>query len=87
VPTSDVHIVALDVRTGHVVWDQAIGSRKEGFGVTGGPLVARGKVMLGTIGRAALSPSGGHSPARGENAHSGTLTSTRNSNSKSSEFL
>ena len=53
VPTSDVHIVALDVRTGHVVWDQAIGSRKEGFGVTGGPLVARGKVMLGTIGRAA----------------------------------
>jgi glucose dehydrogenase len=53
VPASDVHIVALDARTGHVVWDQAIGSRKEGFGVTGGPLVARGKVMLGTIGRAA----------------------------------
>src|SRR5215831_17699482 len=53
VATSDVHIVALDVRTGQVVWDQAIGSRKEGFGVTGGPLVARGKVMLGTIGRAA----------------------------------
>src|SRR6516162_6810794 len=53
VPTSDVHIVALDVKNGQVVWDQAIGNRKDGFGLTGGPLVARGKVMVGTIGRAA----------------------------------
>src|SRR6516162_7465109 len=53
VPTSDVHIVALDVKNGRVVWDQAIGNRKDGFGLTGGPLVARGKVMVGTIGRAA----------------------------------
>jgi alcohol dehydrogenase (cytochrome c) len=53
VPTSDVHIVALDVKNGQVVWDQAIGDRKDGFGLTGGPLVARGKVMVGTIGRAA----------------------------------
>jgi len=53
VPTSDVHVVALDIKTGNVVWDQAIGDRKDGFGITGGPLVARGKVMIGTIGRAA----------------------------------
>ena len=53
VPTSDVHVVALDVKNGRVVWDQAIGNRKDGFGLTGGPLVARGKVMVGTIGRAA----------------------------------
>jgi alcohol dehydrogenase (cytochrome c) len=53
VPTSDVHIVALDVKSGQVVWDQAVGDRKGGFGLTGGPLVARGKVMVGTIGRAA----------------------------------
>jgi alcohol dehydrogenase (cytochrome c) len=53
VPTSDVHVVALDVKNGQVVWDQAIGNRKDGFGLTGAPLVARGKVMVGTIGRAA----------------------------------
>jgi alcohol dehydrogenase (cytochrome c) len=52
VPTSDVHIVALDVRTGTVVWDQAVGDPKGGFGLTGGPLVAKGKVMVGTNGRA-----------------------------------
>jgi alcohol dehydrogenase (cytochrome c) len=53
VPTSDVNIVALDIKNGNVVWDQAIGDRKDGFGLTGGPLVTRGKVMVGTIGRAA----------------------------------
>ena len=52
VPTSDVHIVALDVKTGNVVWDQAVAVRKDGYAMTGGPLVAKGKVMVGTIGRA-----------------------------------
>jgi alcohol dehydrogenase (cytochrome c) len=52
VPTSDVHIVALDVKTGNVVWDQPIAVRKDGYAMTGGPLVAKGKVMVGTIGRA-----------------------------------
>ena len=50
-PTSDVHMVALDVRTGKVVWDQEIGDRKAGVGLSGGPLVAKGKVMVGTSGR------------------------------------
>jgi len=52
VPTSDAHIVALDVKTGHVVWDQAVADPKKGYRMTGGPLVARGKVMIGTTGRA-----------------------------------
>ena len=52
VPTSDVHIVALDTKTGNVVWDQEIADRKGGFGLTGGPMVAKGKVMIGTNGRA-----------------------------------
>jgi alcohol dehydrogenase (cytochrome c) len=51
VPTSDVHIVALDVKTGRVVWDQAVGDPKTGVRLTGGTLVARGKVMVGTTGR------------------------------------
>jgi alcohol dehydrogenase (cytochrome c) len=53
VPTSDVHIVALDIKTGKIVWDHQIADFKDGFRMTGGPLVAKGKVMIGTGGRAA----------------------------------
>jgi alcohol dehydrogenase (cytochrome c) len=52
VPTSDAHIVALDAKTGRVAWDEAIADAKAGYGLTGGPLVANGKVMVGTTGRA-----------------------------------
>jgi len=52
IPTSDAHMVALDVKTGKVVWDQLVGDRKSGAGLSGGPLVAKGKVMIGTNGRA-----------------------------------
>ena len=50
-PTSDGRIVALDVRTGDVVWDRQV-SDDERYGMTAGPLVAQGKVMIGTTGRA-----------------------------------
>ncbi|HEV8397488.1 MAG TPA: PQQ-binding-like beta-propeller repeat protein [Vicinamibacterales bacterium] len=50
VPTSDTHVVALDVKTGAVAWDVAIGDASKGFGLTGGTLVARGVVMTGTNG-------------------------------------
>ena len=53
VPTSDAHIVALDAKTGDACWDQAVADSKRGYGMTGGPLVAKGKVMVGTTGRAA----------------------------------
>jgi len=51
--TSDVHEIALDVKTGHVVWDQPLAERGAGSQLNGGPLVARGKVMQGIAGRAA----------------------------------
>jgi alcohol dehydrogenase (cytochrome c) len=51
VPTSDAHMVALDVKTGRVLWDHAISDSKN-FGITGGPLAAKGKVMQGVGGRA-----------------------------------
>ncbi len=51
VPTSDVHIVALDVKTGEVVWDTEVGDPNQRTRMTGGPLVAKGKVMIGTVGR------------------------------------
>ena len=48
VATSDAHLVALDVKTGKVVWDHAVADPKAGYRISGGPLVARGKVMMGT---------------------------------------
>jgi alcohol dehydrogenase (cytochrome c) len=52
VPTSDTHVVALNAKTGDVVWDHAVADPKAGYGMTGGPLVANNKVMIGTTGRA-----------------------------------
>jgi len=51
VPTSDAHVVALDAKTGDPIWDQPVGDLAAGLRMTGGTLVARGKVMVGTTGR------------------------------------
>ncbi len=56
VPTSDDHVVALNVKTGAVIWDSPVADYKKGWQVTGGPLVAKGKVMQGVAGQ---SPGGG----------------------------
>ncbi len=55
VGTSDDHIVALDVKTGAVIWDSPVVDYKKNYQLTGGPLVARGKVMQGVGGQ---SPGG-----------------------------
>ena len=52
VPTSDDHIVALDARSGSVVWDATLADYAKGYQSTGGPLVAQGKVMMGLGGQA-----------------------------------
>lgn len=54
--TSDVHEIALDAKTGRVIWDQPLGAPAEGVALSGGPLVARGKVMQGVGG---LNVNGG----------------------------
>jgi alcohol dehydrogenase (cytochrome c) len=53
VGTSDLHVVALDVKTGEVAWDHEIvdAAKNPGKMLTGGPLVAKGKVMVGTVGQ------------------------------------
>ena len=55
VATSDDHVVALDVKTGSVIWDSALADYTKGYQTTGGPLVAKGKVMQGLAGQ---SPGG-----------------------------
>jgi alcohol dehydrogenase (cytochrome c) len=47
--TSDAHIVALDTKTGRVVWDRDVGQGGTGR-ISGGPLVANGVVMQGLVG-------------------------------------
>ena len=58
VPTSDIHVVALDVKTGDVIWDTPVGvdDPEARLRMTGGPLVAKGKVMIGTTGRVKGGP-------------------------------
>ena len=48
--TVDAHVVALDAKTGKVVWDKAVDDYKKGYYFTLAPLVAKGKVMVGTSG-------------------------------------
>lgn len=49
-PTADGHIVALDVKTGKVIWDHAVLSPyelKHHLKLDGAPLAVKGKVMMG----------------------------------------
>ncbi len=52
VPTSDAHMVALDLKTGVVAWDAPVADYQKGFELSGGPLVARGRVLQGVAGQA-----------------------------------
>jgi alcohol dehydrogenase (cytochrome c) len=57
--TSDVHVLALNVRTGKLAWDTKIGNNKVREQLNGGPLVAAGKVMVGTAGTGIGAKPGG----------------------------
>ena len=50
VGTVDAHLVALDAKTGQVIWDKAVDDPKKGYYITMAPLIAKGKVMVGTSG-------------------------------------
>ncbi len=51
-PTADGHVIALETKTGKLIWDHAVMSSGEAgrapFSMTGGPVVAKGKVIIGT---------------------------------------
>ena len=50
-PTTDMHIIALDAKTGDVVWDAVTDDyRKTNRVYNGGPLVINGKVIMGASG-------------------------------------
>jgi alcohol dehydrogenase (cytochrome c) len=56
--TSDAHIVALDTKTGKVVWDHATADWNKGWRYTGGPFIINGKVIQGMTGCGNAEPGG-----------------------------
>ena len=48
--TSDAHIVALDARSGEVVWDHTVADNSLGYRYTSGPIIVKGKVVAGMTG-------------------------------------
>lgn len=48
--TIDNHLLAIDQKTGKVVWDQVFADFREGYTATGAPIVAGGVVISGVAG-------------------------------------
>ena len=48
--TGDAHMIAVDARTGKLVWDTKVADSALGYGYTSGPIVVRGKVIAGMSG-------------------------------------
>ncbi|MBV9506033.1 MAG: PQQ-binding-like beta-propeller repeat protein [Acidobacteriia bacterium] len=48
--TNDAHVIALNARTGKLVWDTRVAASQLGYGYTSGPIVVRGKVIAGVTG-------------------------------------
>lgn len=57
--TGDARIVALEARTGKVIWNVQVADYKVGFNYTAGPLVVRGKVISGISGCTTPDTGGG----------------------------
>lgn len=50
VATSDAHLVALNARSGAVMWDHTVADYKLGYRYTSGPIIAKGKIIAGITG-------------------------------------
>jgi alcohol dehydrogenase (cytochrome c) len=48
--TDNAHLLCLDVRSGHLIWDVAYAEGNANYGATSAPLVVKDKVLVGTSG-------------------------------------
>jgi alcohol dehydrogenase (cytochrome c) len=48
--TDNAHLLCLDARSGHLLWDVAYATGNKNYGATGAPLVVKDKVLVGTSG-------------------------------------
>ncbi|MET3927897.1 PQQ-binding-like beta-propeller repeat protein [Devosia sp. 2618] len=69
IATRDAHIIALDIKTGKLVWDQQVADYNKGWGYTSGPIVADGVIIQGMTNCGNGQPGGcfitGHDPETG----------------------
>ncbi|ODT66802.1 MAG: hypothetical protein ABS75_24735 [Pelagibacterium sp. SCN 63-23] len=70
IATRDAHIIALDTKTGQLIWDQQVADYKKGFAYSSGPIVANGVVIQGMTNCSNAQPGGcfytGHDVETGE---------------------
>jgi alcohol dehydrogenase (cytochrome c) len=59
VPTNDRHVIALDIRTGKIVWDHTIAGFRETLKASAAPLIVRDKLIQGMSGCAGVGEPGG----------------------------
>ncbi len=48
--TDNAHLLCLDIRSGHLLWDIAYAEGNKNYGATSAPLVVKDKVLVGTSG-------------------------------------
>jgi alcohol dehydrogenase (cytochrome c) len=48
--TVDAHLLALDAKTGHLLWDVTVADYKAGYSITAAPLALKDKVIIGISG-------------------------------------
>jgi len=48
--TIDAHLLAIDARSGQLIWDTVVANAAERYSITHAPLVVNNKVMVGTAG-------------------------------------
>lgn len=48
--TDNAHLLCLDARSGHLLWDVAYAGKNRNYGATSAPLLVKGKVLVGTSG-------------------------------------
>ena len=48
--TDNAHLLCLDGRSGHLIWDVAYANWNKNYGATGAPLIVDDKVIVGTSG-------------------------------------
>lgn len=53
--TIDAHLIAIDAKSGHPLWNVTVGNAAAGYAVTHAPLVKKDKVIVGTSGGTSVS--------------------------------
>jgi alcohol dehydrogenase (cytochrome c) len=70
IATRDAHLIALDTKTGQLIWDKQVANYEHGFAFSSGPIVADGVIVQGMTSCSNAQPGGcfftGHDADTGE---------------------